>query len=189
VTVIARTFGCNFGYDKDLAMTDDHDNVIRFPHCAWRVDDIDGQLAKLEALIGTTRMRYYKLDGHIPVRVETLKAWADEVAQHDRITALTGIDPWRVDVTKIDDVVISTVFLGLDYRMSRRGPPLLFETKVFGGSRPFPEPLRDMGQGRGDARGGRSVGARRTCAEVALTGRLCSRAARWPVNNLFLSSK
>jgi hypothetical protein len=107
-------------------MTDDHDNVIRFPHCARRVDDLDAQLAKLEGLLGTTR--------HTPIRVETLKAWADEVAQHDRITALTGIDPWRVDVTKIDDVVISTVFLGLDYRMSRRGPPLLFETKVFGGS-------------------------------------------------------
>ena len=112
-------------------MTDDHDNVIRFPHCARRVDDLD---AKLEGLLGTTRMRYYKLDGHTPVRVETLKAWADEVAQHDRITALTAIDPWRVDVTKIDEVVISTVFLGVDYRMSRRGSPLLFETKVFGGS-------------------------------------------------------
>jgi hypothetical protein len=157
-------------------MTDDHDNVIRFPHCARRVDDLDAQLAKLEGLLGTTRMRYYKLDGHTPIRVETLKAWADEVAQHDRITALTGIDPWRVDVTKIDDVVISTVFLGLDYRMSRRGPPLLFETKVFGGS----QPLHDMGQGRGDARGGRGVGARRTGAD-SLTGPT--------VNNLFLSSK
>jgi len=115
-------------------MTDDHDNVIRFPHCARRVDDLDAELAKLEGLLGTTRMRYYKLDGHTPIRVETLKAWADEVAQHDRIAALTGIDPWRVAVTKIDDVVISTVFLGLDYRRSRRGPPLLFETKVFGGS-------------------------------------------------------
>ena len=72
--------------------------------------------------------------GHIPIRVETLKAWAEEVAQHDRVAALTGIDPWRVDVTKIDDVVISTVFLGLDYRMSRRGSPLLFETRVLGGS-------------------------------------------------------
>ena len=115
-------------------MTDDHDNVIRFPHCARRVDDLDAELAKLEGLLGITRMRYYRLDGHTPIRVETLKAWADEVAQHDCITALTGIDPWRVDVTKIDDVVISTVFLGLDYRMSRGGPPLLFETKVFGGS-------------------------------------------------------
>ena len=37
-------------------------------------------------------------------------------------------------MTKIGDVVISTVFLGLDYRGSRRGLPLLFETKVFGGS-------------------------------------------------------
>src|SRR5215470_6667914 len=146
-------------------MTDDHDNVIRFPHCARRVDDLDAELAKLEGLLGTTRMRYYKLDGHTPIRVETLKAWADEVAQHDRITALTGIDPRRVDVTKIDDVVISTVFLGLDYRISRRGPPLLFETKVFGGSlHGFPEPMRDVGQGRGDARRSSGVGARPTCA-------------------------
>jgi hypothetical protein len=76
-------------------MTDDHDNVIRFPHCARRVDDLDAELAKLEALLGASG-RYYKLDGHIPIRVETLKAWADEVAQHDCITALTGIDPWRV---------------------------------------------------------------------------------------------
>jgi hypothetical protein len=25
-------------------MTDDHDNVIRFPHCARRVDDLDAEL-------------------------------------------------------------------------------------------------------------------------------------------------
>ena len=103
-------------------MTDDHDNVIRST-LRRESDDLDAELAKLEGLLGITRMRYYMLDGHIPIRVETLKAWADEVAQHDRIAALTGIDPWRVAVTKIDDVVISTVFLGLDYRMSRRGPP------------------------------------------------------------------
>jgi hypothetical protein len=77
------------GYDKDRAMTDDHD-VIRFPHCARRVDDLDAQLAKLEAQLGASRMRFYKLDGHIPIRVETLKAWADEVARHDRNTAETG---------------------------------------------------------------------------------------------------
>jgi len=75
------------GYDKDRAMTDDHD-VIRFPHCAQRVDDLDAELAKLEAQLGASRMRFSKLDGHIPIRVETLKAWADEVARHDRITAL-----------------------------------------------------------------------------------------------------
>jgi hypothetical protein len=36
-------------------MTDDHDNVIRFPHYARRVDDLDAELAKLEALLGTSR--------------------------------------------------------------------------------------------------------------------------------------
>jgi hypothetical protein len=117
---------------KDRAMTDDHDNVIRFPHCARRGDDLDAELAKLEAQLGTSRMRYYKLNGYTPIRVATLNAWVVEVARHDHITAETGIDPWRVDVTKIGDVVISTVFLGLDYRMSRRELPLLFETRVFG---------------------------------------------------------
>ena len=57
MTVIARTFGCRLGYDKDRAVTDDHDNVIRFPHCARRVDDLDAELAKLEGLLGITRMR------------------------------------------------------------------------------------------------------------------------------------
>ena len=57
VVVIASTFGCKLGYDKDQAMTDDHDNVIRFPHCARRLDDLDAELAKLEGLLGITRMR------------------------------------------------------------------------------------------------------------------------------------
>ena len=34
--------------------------------------------------------------------------------------------------TEIDDVLISTVFLGIDHQWGR-GPPLLFETMVFGG--------------------------------------------------------
>jgi hypothetical protein len=49
-------------------MTDDHNNVIRFPHCARRADDLDAELAKLEALLGTSRMRFHKLDGDIPIR-------------------------------------------------------------------------------------------------------------------------
>lgn len=35
--------------------------------------------------------------------------------------------------TDVDDVHVSTVFLGLDHRIGS-GPPLLFETMVFGGS-------------------------------------------------------
>jgi hypothetical protein len=39
----------------------------------------------------------------------------------------------RVAETCIGPVRISTVFLGMDYRFGGRGPPLLFETMVFGG--------------------------------------------------------
>ena len=36
--------------------------------------------------------------------------------------------------TKIGDVRVSTVFLATDHNHLRGGPPLLFETMVFGGS-------------------------------------------------------
>jgi len=43
-----------------------------------------------------------------------------------------GIDR-RVDRTKIGDVSVSTVFLGIDHGWGVSGPPLIFETMVFGG--------------------------------------------------------
>lgn len=39
-----------------------------------------------------------------------------------------------VDHTVIADVIVSTVFLGLDHRRGADGPPILFETMVFGGA-------------------------------------------------------
>lgn len=39
----------------------------------------------------------------------------------------------RVNRTFIEDVDISTVFLGMDHDFTGKGPPLLFETMVFGG--------------------------------------------------------
>jgi predicted ATPase len=36
-------------------------------------------------------MRFYKLDGHTPIRVETLKAWADEVARRDRLALVREV--------------------------------------------------------------------------------------------------
>lgn len=38
----------------------------------------------------------------------------------------------HVAKTKIDDITISTVFLGLNHGFGK-GPPLLFETMIFGG--------------------------------------------------------
>ena len=44
-----------------------------------------------------------------------------------------GIDNRRVDRTEVtEDVEVSTVFLGLNHQFGD-GPPLLFETLVFGG--------------------------------------------------------
>jgi hypothetical protein len=76
---------------------------------------------------------HYTLVDREPVKLETLKAWVEEVARRDRTAAETGVDPWRVGLAEIGEVEISTVFLGLDQNHLRRGPPVLFETIIFGG--------------------------------------------------------
>jgi len=63
----------------------------------------------------------YKLVGHKAVEVEDLLEWAKSFGG-DRVVAKT----------KQDMVEISTVFLGLDHNFGQ-GPPLLFESMVFGG--------------------------------------------------------
>jgi hypothetical protein len=39
-----------------------------------------------------------------------------------------------VEQTEMGDVHVSTVFLGIDHRFSPGGPPLVFETMIFGGA-------------------------------------------------------
>lgn len=70
--------------------------------------------------------RYYILNGKIPVPVKNIGQWVME--SMDRSS-------WGVDKTEIGDVLVSTVFLGIDHSMSFREPcaPILFETMVFGG--------------------------------------------------------
>jgi len=67
------------------------------------------------------RRGYYILAGHEP-RVATLKQWA---------TANRA--DWVVSKSKVPGGEVSTVFLGIDHRMFGEGPPVLFETMVFGG--------------------------------------------------------
>lgn len=64
---------------------------------------------------------HYKLDGHRAVLCESLGEWAEWFAVADR----------RVAETWIDDVRISTVFLGLDHNHVPGADPHLFETMVF----------------------------------------------------------
>ena len=64
----------------------------------------------------------YILNGHVPELCEHVIAWADWFEKADR----------HVASDEIGDVKISTVFIGLD-RSFGIGPPLLFETMIFGG--------------------------------------------------------
>ena len=70
------------------------------------------------------RPMHYILVDRVPVPVEDFMEWAQrfETQDEERIVA---------QVT-IGEVFVSTVFLGLDHNWGT-GPPLLFETMVFGG--------------------------------------------------------
>jgi hypothetical protein len=65
----------------------------------------------------------YILDGHTPVLIDDIHAWAQwfETSDAERIVAQTTVG----------DVQISTVFLGIDYNYRPHGAPVLFETMAF----------------------------------------------------------
>lgn len=67
--------------------------------------------------------RNYILKDGKPVMEPDIMKWAKWFETRDRI----------VEQTKIGSVKISTVFLGLDHNYSDSGPPVLWETMVFGG--------------------------------------------------------
>lgn len=59
-----------------------------------------------------------------PVPVSDVDNWG---------TWIVGGGNRHVGRTLSGDVYVSTVFLGVDHRFGASGPPLLFETMVFGG--------------------------------------------------------
>jgi hypothetical protein len=71
----------------------------------------------------TARLGLYVLHGREPIAAINSLAWAQWFETADRVVASTTIGAARV----------STVFLGIDHRFGK-GPPLLFETMVFGGA-------------------------------------------------------
>src|SRR5712671_1952524 len=68
-------------------------------------------------------MEHYILDGHTPVACDLL-TWASKFESENR----------HVGITVKDGVKVSTVFLGLNHQYDPDGPPLLFETMIFGGA-------------------------------------------------------
>ena len=77
------------------------------------MDDVHGNPA---------RLMYYILSGHEPVLEPDFLTWARWLETADRI----------VQQTHLGDVLISTVFLGLDHSFGY-GAPVLFETMIFDG--------------------------------------------------------
>jgi len=67
------------------------------------------------------KLLHYKLDGRRAVACESVEEWKEWRAKADR----------RVAETWIDDICISTVFLGLDHNPLPDSDPALFETMVF----------------------------------------------------------
>ena len=68
--------------------------------------------------------RYYILDDdHNLIATDDVAIWGEWFGTADRHVALT----------EIDGIKVSTVCLGLDHNYSLDGPPMLFETMVFGG--------------------------------------------------------
>lgn len=70
-------------------------------------------------------MKMYRLENRVPVPIvpEDYAALGRAMMEPDR----------RVGQTEKGDVKVSTVFLALDHRFNDQGPPLLFETMIFGG--------------------------------------------------------
>lgn len=69
-----------------------------------------------------TRHDLYILDGHTPVPCDDFRVWGDWYRTADR----------HVGNTTIGGLQVSTVFLGSNHQWGC-GPPVLFETMVFGG--------------------------------------------------------
>jgi|SRR5215475_4827360 len=76
-----------------------------------------------------SRPRYYSRQG----RPLTLTEWAqafENMTEEARRIALTQIGTDEAG----DPITVSTVWIGLDHRWFADGPPLIFESMVFGGT-------------------------------------------------------
>ena len=68
-------------------------------------------------------MMYYILENCVPVHIVDIVEWSNWFRTADR----------NVDRYTDVGVEVITSFLGIDHNFSGKGPPILFETMVFGG--------------------------------------------------------
>ena len=72
-------------------------------------------------------MSNYILEGHTTVECIDILEWGKWFSKADTDR--------KVSNTENGDIRVSTVFLGIDHSMREHGPPILFETMVFGGEK------------------------------------------------------
>lgn len=74
-------------------------------------------------------MTHYMLDEHgEPIATDDVLEWSRWWATANRSVAQD-----KDEAAGADGVMVSTVFLGLDHNFNLSGPPVLWETLVFGG--------------------------------------------------------
>lgn len=75
------------------------------------------------------RQVYWILRGHEPVPTSSVEEWGAFFEDIENRRVANDL----IDQPGLDPVEVSTVFLGLDHRWDGEGPPILFESMVFGG--------------------------------------------------------
>ena len=108
-------------------MTDDpKDNIPHFPTFVRMPEPFAKAMRDARSMLS----REYRLEGHKAVPCE----FGVSFYERQRIIKATGNDPHRVAFDDLGSgLTISTVFLGIDHSHFREGPPMLFETMIFGG--------------------------------------------------------
>lgn len=107
-------------------------------------------------MVAAVKHLYYILDdagNAVPVPVAALAVWAKR--PHSS----------RVAREEIGDVLVSTIFLGIDHNFSEHGSPVLWETMVFGGA-------HDQAQERYTSKTDALAGHARWVAKVSAKARL-----------------
>lgn len=72
-------------------------------------------------------MKYYGPDG----RTLSIEEWSQLMERRDEDSSRESW--WRRQTVISDGVSVSTVWLGLDHELCESGPPLIWETMIFGG--------------------------------------------------------
>src|SRR5262245_27781330 len=86
--------------------------------------------ARTELAQDEKNVNYILDDKGNPIPEPNLRKWGEWFDKHDRVVKQTYFpSPWEGK----DAILVSTIFLAMDHRLSGSGPPILWETMIFRG--------------------------------------------------------